>query len=334
MRQCVRRHRKAPGAIAAALAVTLVACATPVRPTVAPWDAPLTALWENPQDLTTRDLYYGPWGKQRAPDPDAVYTYMRPKTGGTNPGVVVRDPRGRVWHVKQAPDTADARGDEGPVEVVVSRVLSAVGYHQPPIYYVRAFSMKDPFGVTRQDGGRFRLSEKRMKDRGGWSWQQNPFVGTRPYQGLLVILMVFNSSDLKNSNNTLYEVREGDMMRQWYVVRDLGTALGETGRLAPVRSSVERFAREPLIADVRNGFVEFNYHGLHKELVRGRITPDDVGWACALLSRLTDRQWHDAFRAGGFPPETIEKFLTTVHARIAEGLAVGGDDWLPVAAGR
>ena len=34
-----------------------------------------------------------------------------------------------------------------------------------------------------------------------------PFVGTRPFQGLLVILLTFNSFDLKNSNNTFYDVR-------------------------------------------------------------------------------------------------------------------------------
>ena len=48
----------------------------------------------------------------------------------------------------------------------------------------------------------------------------------RPYQGLLVILMMFNSSDIKNENNALYEFKQhGGTVEQWYVVRDLGTAL-------------------------------------------------------------------------------------------------------------
>src|SRR6266850_213416 len=87
---------------------------------------------------------------------------------------------------------------------------------------------------------------------------QNPFVGTRPYQGLLVILLRFNSSDLKNTNNTLYEVRDGDAIGHWYVVRDLGAALGETARLMPIRGNPQLLAREPLVAGVRDGFVEFN----------------------------------------------------------------------------
>ena len=41
--------------------------------------------------------------------------------------------------------------DEGPVEVALSRVLSAVGYHQPPVYYLSSFMMSDPAG-SRVEG--------------------------------------------------------------------------------------------------------------------------------------------------------------------------------------
>jgi hypothetical protein len=209
-------------------------CAPPVRPTVMPWDAPLAELWQRPRDLPARDLFYGPWGSGRAPDPHDTYTPIGPKDHGTNPGVIVGDSEGRVWHVKQPP--RNDQGDEGPIEVVLSRVLSAVGYHQPPVYYLSAFTIRDPSGTHSEPGGRFRLEEKSIKHTGDWSWQQNPFVGTRPYQGLLVILMMFNSSDLKNENNALYQVQQPrDGVARWYVVRDLGTALGETGRLAPKR---------------------------------------------------------------------------------------------------
>jgi hypothetical protein len=304
----------------------LTLCAAPgVKPTVAP-SALMQPLWEDPQDLPNRDLYYGPWGKEHAPDPNVVYTFVRPKEHGFNPGVVVRDPSGRQWHVKQAADLGAETGDEGPVEVVLSRVLSAVGYHQPPVYYLSSFTMKDRSGVKRQPGGRFRLSLKELEDRGEWSWQKNPFVGSTPYEGLLGILLMFNSSDLKNSNNALYAVHAGDTTSQWYVVRDLGAALGETGRLAPIRNSPELLALEPLAAGVHDGFVEFNFHGLHGDLVRKRITPDEIGWASALLSRLTDAQWHDAFRAGGYAREKADAFIATLRARIAQGLKVGGYD--------
>ena len=68
-----------------------------------PSSAPLSALWERPKDLPNRDLFTGPWSPTHAPDPTAIYTYVRPKEGGTNPGVVVLDPLGREWHIKQSP---------------------------------------------------------------------------------------------------------------------------------------------------------------------------------------------------------------------------------------
>jgi hypothetical protein len=87
--------------------------------------------------------------------------------------------------------------------VTLSRVLSAVGYYQPPIYFLPRLSITDANGTHVEPGGRFRLTDKSIKNTGDWSWQQNPFVGTRPYQGLLVILVMFNSWDLKNDNNSV-----------------------------------------------------------------------------------------------------------------------------------
>jgi hypothetical protein len=98
---------------------------------------------------------------------------------------------------------------------------------------------------TDVPGGRFRLSLPELKNLGEWKWMDNPFVDTIPYYGLLVILLMFNSSDLKDSNNSLYEYRpaEGNPPQRWFVVRDIGTALGSTARLAPVRGDPDVFER-------------------------------------------------------------------------------------------
>jgi hypothetical protein len=300
-------------------------CTPTVRPTLAPRVAPLAEFWVRPTDLADRDLYAGPWSAEYAPDPDAEYTFVRPKKGGVNPGMVVRDPKGRTWHVKQAPD--DGRPGEGPSEVVLSRVLSAAGYHQPPVYFLPSFTLRDGSVIRTVPGGRFRLNVKSLKARGDWSWQANPFVGMRPYQGLLVILLMFNSSDLKNSNNTLYDVDTGSGPAQWYVVRDLGAALGETGRLAPARNDVDVFARSRFITGVARDFVVFNYHGFHQELIHDRISSVDVSWACYLLSGLSEQQWQDAFRAGGYDRDVADRFIAALRSRLAQGRQIAGDDW-------
>jgi len=310
-------------ALPAIAATVTLGCGATIRPVQTPSPTPMSAWWQSPDDLRARDLLNGPWGTRYAPDPRAEYTFVRPKTGGFNPGVIVRDPQGREWHVKQP---SGHSGDEGPSEVVLSRVLSALGYHQPPVYYLPSFTMRDNAGVRIEQGGRFRLEMPSLTDQGEWSWQQNPFVGQRPYQGLLVILLMFNSSDLKNSNNTVYEYKppSGGAPRRWYVVRDLGLCLGETGRISPVRNNLGVFSRTQFITGERGGFVEFDdYHGLHKELVRNRITRDDVRWAAALIGGLSERQWQDAFRAGGYAPDLATRFIKILRGRIADAQRIG-----------
>lgn len=299
-------------------AVSLLRCAGTVRPTHSQTAPSTAALWVAPDDVSRRDLFNGPWGAAHAPDPKAVYTFVRPKQNGVNPGVVVKDPQGREWHVKQPP-SSQKRGDEGPSEVALSRVLSALGYHQPPVYYLPTFTMKDASGVHTAPGGRFRLDLPAVKDIGPWSWQQNPYVGQRPYQGLLVVLLMFNSSDLKNSNNSIYEVTDHGRTTHQYVVRDIGNALGRTGRISSPRNSIEAFADTRFITGVEGNHVNFDFHALHGELVRNRITPDDVVWATNLLGRLSERQWQDAFRAGGYNTATSAQFISILRARVAEG---------------
>jgi hypothetical protein len=309
----------------ALFAVYIPMCAPAVHPTMNPWDARMAELWQNPEDLAERDLFYGPWGNERAPDPNAVYTWVANKDHGTNPGVVVLDPKGHEWHVKQPPD--NHQGAEGPIEVVLSRVLSAVGYHQPPVYFLSSFTMRDASGTRVVPGGRFRLKVKSLQKDGDWAWQQNPFVGTKPYQGLLAILTMFDSSDLKNVNNSMYRYTNsaGDEER-WYVVRDLGTALGETGRLHPRRGDINLFENHPFITGITNGYVDFSYHGWHQELLRHRLTPEDVEWASDLLQRISYDQWTDAFRAGGYDEEMSRRFIASLNRRIAEGYRVASKD--------
>jgi hypothetical protein len=314
----MRRHSNVLVAVVATIALTTSALAQ------SKWSPPPDArhtLWNDPVDLAKRDTYLGPWGAAQAPDPKGVYAFVRPKTGGTNPGVVVMDADGREWHVKQP--IGSMRGDEGPVEVTLSRVLSAVGYHQPAVYYLPSFTMVDASGRRTEPGGRFRLDDDHMKARGSWSWTDNSFTGTQALHGLLAILMIFNGTDLKDSNNTLYEYRPPAGRRELrYVVRDLGAALGETGRMEPRRNNIELFERSRLLDGLEDGFVKFDFHGRHQKLVRQRITTDDLLWACDLLGRLSDQQWADAFRAGGYSKDVSARYIAATRSRLAEGRRV------------
>ena len=277
-------------------------------------------MWTDPGNLQAKDLFYGSWGVARAPRPEDVFTFVERKHKGVNPGMTVLDESGRAWSVKQIPP--GALDVEPKVEMALSRVLAAIGYHQPPQYFLPEFTLKDDWGTHREAGGRFRLKDESLTEGDSWAWHENPFIGSRPYQGLLVLMMLFNSSDLKDSNNSIYEYKSGDRVEQWYVVRDLGSALGDTRRLGPFKSDPDAFAKAPFILGVDRNHVQFAYTGYYEKYVRDRISPDDVAWAARLLGRLTDEQWHDAFRAGGYDRPTAARFLRTVRERIRDGQAL------------
>lgn len=313
-----RAHRILLAVFAAA---TAAACAKAQPPALQP-SAPVAGavLWTMPTDLATRDVFHGPWGRENAPNPADTFTLLVSKRSGVDSGMRVKDSQGREWSVKTPyPGNLDA---EAPVEVTVSRLLSAVGYPQPPVYFLPAFKLKDDLGTRTMAGGRFRLKHATLTDEDSWSWVENPFIGTQPYQGLLVMLMMLNSSDLKDRNNTLYHRRTGDLVERWYAIRDLGAALGDTQRWAPRTNHIESFERTPFIVGVDHGRVNFAYKGPDRALVDDRILPADVAWISNWLGRLSDRQWHDAFRAGGYQPEVAARFIKRLRDKVNEGRAL------------
>lgn len=312
-------HRLSSSLVALAVAFASTSCTVMhvKRPTTPTAPVAGATLWEAPADLARQDLFYGPWGAQRAPVANDEYALVEVKHTGVNLGMTVRDTQGRVWSVKQTPPGGLDR--EGSVEVAVSRLLSAVGYHQPPVYFLPAFRLKDDWGTHTEIGGRFRLKDESLSDKGEWAWQENPFVGSEPYQGLLVLLMMFNSTDMKNSQNTVYEHRDGDRVEQWYAVRDIGAALGDSNHLAPLKSDADAFERDRFVLGVNHGFVDFAYKGWYQNLVRDRIAPNDVRWASDLLGQLSERQFQDAFRAGGYQASEANRFIRKLHEKIAEG---------------
>src|SRR5262249_38517556 len=125
--------------------VAFAACVRVKEPATRPSPAVAGAtLWKVPVSPAGRNLLYGPWGAEHAPAPDVPYTFVEAKHTGVNPGMTVRDPQGREWSVKQIPPgRLDA---EAQVEVTLSRLLSAIGYHQPAVYFLPAFTLKDAWG--------------------------------------------------------------------------------------------------------------------------------------------------------------------------------------------
>jgi hypothetical protein len=60
-----------------------------------------------------------------------------------------------------------------------------------------------------------------------------------------------------------------------------------------------------------HGRPEFDYRGSYRDVIE-TVTSADVRWVCGLLNRLSDEQWRDAFRAGGYDPEQTGRYLTQI----------------------
>jgi hypothetical protein len=285
----------------------------------------ISALWEEPADLEQRDLFLGPGGRELAPAGDS-FEFVARDTSGTSPGFDVRDATGRLWSVKL--------GVEAQSEVAASRILWAIGFHQKPTYYVPAWKLTGQVQGA-QAAGRFRPELPGEKVIGDWSWRENPFVGTRQYQGLIVANLILNSWDWKTSNNKIYEVRnERGGVRRQYVVRDLGASLGRTSQPPALsalgiraaqgtKNDLDGFEAQGFVEVDGDGDLDFVYHGMYDEVV-ARAGREDLRWTCGLLARLSDKQLADAFRAAGYTPEQSARYVKKLREKIAAGLAAAG----------
>ena len=315
--------------VALICSVFLVACTTPALhyppKTAAP--PPVRELWQEPQDLQKRDLFYGAGGRDLVPNPRARYEFKAEDVRGASPGYTVRDDRDREWDVKL--------GEEVQSEVAVSRLLWAIGFHQPVVYYVPpgwtvsdAPKWLDP-AAGPQNGARFRLDQPNWKKAGEWSWYDNPFIGTRPFKGLVVANLLLANWDYKASNNRVYDVKPaiGDAS-QIFVVQDLGASLGmerpnflhkiRWRALRGTKNRIDDFEKTGFIRRVSGDRVEFEYGGMDPGLFED-ISRADVRWLCTLFARLTDRQLNDAFRAAGYAEPQRERYIRKIKEKVTQG---------------
>jgi hypothetical protein len=278
--------------------------------------AQLAELWVDPGS-SPRDLFWGIGGRKHAPDPDASYEVVGKDATGFSVSYDVTSPDGTEWSAKLGP--------EAQTEVVVSRLLWGLGYHQPPTYYLPSWTVAGE-DKRKESEARFRPKLTELTRRPEiWSWADNPFSGTRELKGLLVVLLMLNSTDLKDDNNSVYDAASPTFGRgRRFVVRDLGAALGETGKLYPRRNWLDGFEAQSFITAVSGSAVEFDYDGRHQELL-SMIGPADVQWAARRMARLTDRQWRDAFRAGNYAAPGADRYIARIKEKIADGLALRVD---------
>ncbi|MGI4854831.1 MAG: hypothetical protein ACRYF4_12390 [Janthinobacterium lividum] len=294
-------------------------------------------LWHDPGNIAGLDLFYGQGGKDH--QPEAPFTFVKEDRNGTNPKMDVRDANGKKWRVKE--------GEEARPEVVASRLLWAIGYGANDDYLVHAGSVS---GVVLKRGSnelklgtladvRFSRKPGGQNKVGTWEWRTNPFTGTRELNGLRVMMAVMNNWDLKDENNSVYaDTKTGS---QLFLVNDVGATFGANGlgwTRAGAKGNVESFRDSKFIKRLTDTEIDFSTpkrptgiliasagttlksYAMRSGLdwIGHNIPRQDARWAGSLLSQLTHAQLVDAFRAGNFPADAIDTYVSIVESRIAE----------------
>jgi hypothetical protein len=289
-------------------------------------------IWRDPGVMTSLDLRYGAGGKARAPDPKGTFTFVSEDPLATSPKFDVVDGQGIEWKVKL--------GQESQSETAATRFLWAAGYYADEDYYMAALTVRGLPALRRgqefvSSGGIVhgaRLERKRttVTKLGDWDWFHNPFLGKRELNGLRVMMSLLNNWDLKQVNNSIYEV---DGQRH-YVVSDAGATFGRTGDVLN-RSKGEPgdYEGSKFIAKVTPESVDFVLHSrpfflsvfavpnylerTKMEQITKDIPRADARWLGRRLSMLTANQIRDGFRAGGYGASDVETLTKTMRRRIA-----------------
>ena len=262
---------------------------------------------------------------------------------GTNPKFDVRGQDGVKWKVKL--------GAEARPEVAASRLVWAAGYSTQEDYFVKDLHVE---GLPRHlhrgqnlvgpddvlHNARLKRSMKGEEKLGIWQWSANPFVGTREFNGLRVLMALINNWDLKDSNNAVYEEKHHDGsadVEKIYLVSDLGASFGTTGFKLSTdasRGNLEAYKRSKFISNRTSDDVDFEtpsrptlietlnlpvyMRRIDLRWIGRHVPRADAKWLGQLLGRLSPEQLRDAFLAAGYTPQETNEFVTIVQRRTAE----------------
>ena len=288
-------------------------------------------LWRQPDDISSRDLFWGPGGKEHAPH--GRFTFQKEDSAGSSPKFDVVDQDGVRWRVKLGPEARP--------ETAASRLLWAVGYFANEDYFLPVIPVDNMQRLRRGKNFvaadnvynvRLKRHVKEQEKLGSWSWAKNPFVGTRELFGLRVMMALMNNWDLKDINNSVYSKRGSTEDR--YVVSDLGGSFGPTGLNWKLKGDPDAYCNSKWIKASSGEFIDFNVpggpaanfyvlfpelvHQLSMQWIGHHIPRSDAKWIGDLLGRLSPDQIHNAFRAAGYSSPEIERLTGIIQQRIAE----------------
>lgn len=273
-------------------------------------------LWQQPTDISSRNLYLGAGGESMRPDLRQL-TFIKEEKGGYSKKYRVRDASGQEWVAKI--------GKEAQSETSAVRLLWGIGYLTEVNYLVPRVTIPGKGTFTNV---RFEARPENWKRLQEWKWTRNPFVGTPEFQGLKIMMALMNNWDMKDSNNQIVQIKGSEELR--YIISDLGATFGHASttplfwRFTRSRNNPAKYANAKFLQKVKGDRVSLHFGGKNRGLLKN-ITIQDAEWIATLLSQLSDQQIRDAFRAANYSPGQIDLLARTVRDRSNELLGLRPD---------
>lgn len=274
-------------------------------------------LWQ-PVNISRQDLFLGPGGREMEPDLSRIH-FEKEETGGHSKKFRITDGSGRTWVAKV--------GDEAQSETSAVRILSAIGFVTEINYLVPSLAIpgKGTFSNVRLEARPDDV--KRGKE---WKWGSTPFEHTPQMQGLMLMMAFLNNWDMKSANNVI--LKRGD--ERQYVISDLGVSFGKTGsnplpifwRIGRSRNKPNDYAKAKFIkkVDYEDDRVRVVFNGKNRSRMK-HFTIADARWLAGLLTKLSERQIHDAFRAANYSDADVRLLTHAVKDRIGQLARASGD---------
>jgi len=290
-------------------------------------------VWRDPGDPAALDLFYGAGGAKDAPRPKDRFRFVKEDLKQHNPKFDIEDDRGRKWRIKL--------GNEARPETAATRLLWAAGYFVDEDYFVAEIKVEELPRLHRGrkfvssdgtvHGAQLELRPRNVEKRGDWSWFDNPFEGTREFNGLRVMMCLLNDWDLAADNNSVYEMDE----ERRFLVTDVGASFGKTGStFGRSKGVLEDYENSSFLADESPQGADFVMHSrpfflaafnvgnyrkrTRMENVCKHIPLADARWLGRLLGRLSIAQLRAGFRGAGYDDVTAEGYADAVQRRIAQ----------------
>ncbi|MDP8979963.1 MAG: hypothetical protein M3O35_05155 [Acidobacteriota bacterium] len=270
--------------------------------------------WKDPGDIEHIDFRHPAGGAKNKPKPP--FTFLSERLTGSSPKVLVRDGEGVKWRVKG--------GLEPKAESFATRFVAALGYYADTTVFVEHGKIEGVHGLKRAAGfiqpdgsfsnGSFERRHGNQKElTQDWAWNRNPFLGTKEFQGLKVLVMLLSNWDNKDARNRWTGSNTGIAQRQHegriqliYRVKDWGQVLGAWGtdqRPKGWDCAAYTAQTKSFLTGREGQYLRFGFTGQHTDDFKNDITVDNVRWLMGYLGRITDTQIQDGLKASGATPE-------------------------------